>query len=323
MSRFAILTVALFALLATPARGAGGPVAGYDALGVGATARGLGVRYTTVQARGNTVVMATQRHGGQVVRSRFMRGSWFVPAAAYDGSTTGLPASGSPLVLTAERTAYPARHSEFVALETQHLRRVATIHLRGDFSLDAVSPDGSRLYFIQVLSNTRYLVRAYDYAGGRLLPDPVVDPADKEPLRGGPLSRALSRDSRWAYTLYDGNSTHPFIHALDTVRGQAKCIDLDQLAGRDDLFDMRLKVSGDGVLLVRDGSGQPRYAVDPRTFAVRAVRVAASAPAKPAPPEDKGLGWAGPIAGLALLALLIAFAVAAGNRRSTPDVRMR
>src|SRR3954454_15098219 len=100
MSRFAIITVALFALLAAPARGAGGPVAGYASGGAGVTARGLGVRYVTAEARAGTVVMAIERRGGAVLRSRYLRGSWFVPAAAYDGSTTGLAATGGMLVLT-------------------------------------------------------------------------------------------------------------------------------------------------------------------------------------------------------------------------------
>jgi hypothetical protein len=323
MSRFALLTIALFALLATPARGAAGPIAGYDALGVGATTRGLDLRYTAVPAHGNTVVTAIRRRGGQVIKTRFLRGRWYVPAAAYDGTTTGLPAIGSTLVLTAERSGYPAKHSEFVVLETGRLRPVETIRLRGDFSLDAVSPDGSRLYFIQVLSSTRYQVRAYDYAHGKLLRDPVVDPTDKEALRGSPVSRSLSPDSRWAYTLYDGNSTHPFIHALDTVRGQAKCIDLDQLAGRQDLFDMRLKVAGGGTVLVRDGSGRAVLTVDPKTFAVQPVRAAAPAPppARPAPPNDDGLGWAGPVVGLALLALLALFVFRIGRTRYA--LRMR
>jgi hypothetical protein len=313
MRRSVLLTIALFALLAAPARGAGGPIAGHDPLGQ-VTAPGLDIRYAALPAHGGTVVMAVKRNG-QVLRTRFLDWRWFVPAAAYDGSTTGLSATGTRLVLTAARTTYPAKHSEFLVLETAHLRPVETIRLRGDFSLDAVSPDGSRLYYIQVLSNTRYLVRAYDDTNGKLLREPVVDPTDKEPLRGGPLSRAMSHDSRWAYTLYDGNSTHPFIHALDTVRGQAKCIDLDGLANQD-LSGVRLKVSGDGTILVRD-TGRTVYAVDPRSFAVREPRPAA-APTRPAPARDAGLGWAGPVAGLALLALLAVFAV-----RATPRARMR
>jgi hypothetical protein len=319
MRRFAILTIALFALLAAPARGAGGPVVGYDAGGVGVTARGLTVRYVTGRARGGTLVMAIERRGGQILRTRYLTGSWFVSAAAYDGSTTGLAATAGMLVLAGERKGYPARHSEFVVLEPTRLRRVATIRLRGDFSLDAISPDGNRLYFVQVLSDTRYAVRAYDFARGRLLPDPVVDPAEPdEPLRGGPIARALSRDARWAYTLYDGDGEHPFIHALDTMRGRAKCIDLDGLARRDDLIDMRLTLAGDGTVLVRD-AGRTLYAVDPRTFAVREPRPAA--PARPAPPDDAGLGWAAPVAGLALLGLLAAFAISVGRRG--PSLRMR
>jgi hypothetical protein len=319
MSRFAILTIALFALLAAPARGAGPtPVAGYSSGGAGVTARGLGVRYVTATARPGTVVMAIERRGGAVLQSRYLRGRWFVPTAAYDGAGTGLAATGGTLVLTAERTAYPAAHSAFAVLETTRLRRVATIRLRGDFSLDAISPDGSRLYFIQILSNTRYAVRAYDFSDGKLLRKPVVDPAEPdEPLRGSPMARTLSPDARWAYTLYDGNGTHPFIHALDTARGTAKCIDLDGLAGRDDLINMRLSVAGDGTVLVRD-AGRTLYTVNPRTFAVHEPRPAA--PARPAPPprDNNGLGWAGPAAGLALLALLGLFAVRAGGVRFAP-----
>ncbi len=39
-----------------------------------------------------------------------------------------------------------------------------------------------------------------------------------------PLSRTMSPDGRWAYTLYSGDEN--FVHALDTADGQARCIDL-------------------------------------------------------------------------------------------------
>src|SRR3954470_19089440 len=111
MSRFAILTITLFALLAAPARGAGGPVAGYDPLGQ-VTTRGLGVRYAALPAHNGTVATAIERSGGQILKTRYLHGRWFVPAAAYDGSTTGLTATGGTLILTAPRTQYPAKHSE-------------------------------------------------------------------------------------------------------------------------------------------------------------------------------------------------------------------
>ena len=59
MRRFALLTIALFAVLAAPARGAGAPIAGYDPLGQ-VTSRGLDVRYAALPARGGTVVMAVR-----------------------------------------------------------------------------------------------------------------------------------------------------------------------------------------------------------------------------------------------------------------------
>ena len=60
-------------------------------------------------------------------------------------------------------------------------------------------------------------MRAYDLVRGRLLHAPVVDPRETdEKMRGNPISRALSPDGRWAYTLYDGGGGTPFVHALDT-----------------------------------------------------------------------------------------------------------
>ena len=51
-------------------------------------------------------------------------------------------------------------------------------------------------------------------------------------MAGFPQTRATSPDGRWAYTLYEpAERDHPaFIHALDTKRGTAVCIDLDPLA---------------------------------------------------------------------------------------------
>ena len=104
------------------------------------------------------------------------------------------------------------------------------IHLRGDFSFDAISPDGRIAYFIEYLSPrdvTAYAVRAYDMRARRLFQEPVVDPNEPdEDMSGVPLSRVSDGEGRWAYTLYSGHE-HPFVHALDTERRTAACIDLD------------------------------------------------------------------------------------------------
>ena len=295
-------------------------IAGGDAGFNGVTTRGSGIRYLAQPVKGGTLLMAVERSGGRILQSRFVPAPLVVSAVDFAGTGTGLSASGGSLVLSSPRTTFPRRRSDFTVFGTEQLRRIGSFSLHGDFSLDAISPDGNRLYFIELTGrdSTHYRVREYDRAAGRLLPKPVVDPAEAdEPMRGSPISRAMSEDGRWAYTLYDGNGKHPFIHALDTARGRAKCIDLDALAGRQDLMDMRVGVANDGSIVVRDGTG-PVLAVDPTTFAVHAPRPPASAAPPPAPSGD-GTGWLGPVAGAALLALLAAGAL----RVRTRQPRMR
>jgi hypothetical protein len=320
MRRLVILIAALFAVLAAPARGASGVIAGADAGFEGVTGRGIEARYVARHVPHGTLLMAIDRRGGRLLQARLIREPLAVSAVAFDGTGTGLSADGGTLVLAPPRITVPRRHSHFVVFDAIHLRLVSEFTLHGDFSLDAISPDGDRLYFIELPSKdvTDYRVRAYDLAKERLLPKPVVDPEEAdEPMRGSPISRVLSHDGRWAYTLYDGNGTHPFIHALDTTRGRAKCIDLDQLASRQDLMDLRLAVVRGGRVIVRDSTTGPVLAVDPRTFAVSEPRPAAPSP-PPAPTDDGGAGWLGFAAGAALLVLLAFAAVRLGGRRVRP-----
>jgi hypothetical protein len=311
VSRLAVLTVVVFALSVAPAWGSGGPVVGGDARQLGVTADGIGARYVAQRVQGGTLLESIDRDGGRILNSRFFDRHLMVPAVAFDGSGSGLTADGTTLVL-----ASPLRgsSSRFTVIDTRTLRVRQTITLRGHFALDAVSPDGHRLYFIEVLSGdgTRYAVRAYDMDAGRLLRAPVVDPAEAdEPMRGSPISRVMSTDGRWAYTLYDGGDKAPFIHALDTVLGRAKCVDLDALAGRQDVYDMRVDLGADGAVVVSEGATHAVLRVDPRTFAVTPVH---SAP-PPAPAPSSGTGWVEPIVGVALLGLLAALALWLGRRR--------
>ncbi len=187
------------------------------------------------------------------------------------------------------------------------------VTLKGDFSFDAISPDGRLLYLVQYLSPrdpTRYLVRLYDLRAGRLLPEPIIDPREVgDVMRGTPITRASSPDGRWAYTLYDGAGAHPFIHALDTTGRTARCIDLHGLMGFDGLFELRLDSSPDGGTLsvVHPRYERPFAIVDTTTW--RVSEPSAVDEPRPASTTAPAENDAGPpfalLAGGAALALLV------------------
>jgi hypothetical protein len=167
------------------------------------------------------------------------------------------------------------------------------------------------------VSNNDYEVRAYDLVGRRLLPAPIVDPREPdEKMQGLPMTRTMSPDGRWAYTLYAKPSGAPFIHALDTERRTAACIDLDDLSS-DTIGEAKLTLSG-GSLRV-EGPAGPLAVVDTRTFAVRDP-AAEQTPGPPAPApraassggEGGGAPW-----GLAFIALvpLAGLVIVARRRR--------
>jgi hypothetical protein len=308
-----LLSLATALLLPPSAAGDGLPVGGVDASRQGLP-DGSGSRYVTFAALGGTVVARIDARDGTVEDWFQTRGRFTIPVVAYDGSPSGLSADGGTLVLIKPRAGFPRRSTSLYVIDThRRLRPEGTITLKGDFSFDAISPDGRTMYLIHYLSPrdlTRYEVRAFDLESERLLPGPIVDPDEPgERMAGLPMSRATSPDGRWEYTLYDGGGHEPFIHALDTVGRSAVCIDLPQLEGRNDLSLMRLDVdpSGGPITVLDREAGHPRsnplLRVDSETFAVTP---------QPAPDrsDDSGAGlpawWliAASVAGLAFALLL-------------------
>ena len=311
------LTMFVLAGIGAPAAASDGlPVGNVDAGPAGVTSAAGAMRYVTVPAGRNTLALAVRRDGGQVGSSRLLRGRFTIPVVALDGTPAGLSADRRTLVLIKPRLGFPRNVTTFAVLDAQRMKLRDVVRLRGDFSFDALSPDGRLVYLVNYTSRrdpTRYEVRAFDTRQGRLVPGPIVDKREPdENMRGYPLTRAMSPDGRWAYTLYDGAGKHPFVHALDTRDMTAACIDLDGLTGRDDLQALRLGVSGDGTSFsVLDGR-QALFVVDTKTFRVREVT---ARDAGGAGSDDGGLPplWTAGVIALVCLGGIVALV----RRRST------
>jgi hypothetical protein len=273
----ALVIVFLVAMtLAPPAQPDGLPVEGVELGNVGVgDAR---VRYLAENSNPDTLVQRLEAKTGRPLGAQLLSGDFTVPVVAYDSSPGGLSADGRTLVLIAPRRRFPRARTSFAVLAARTLRLRKTISLRGDYSFDAISPDGRWMYLIHYTSPKnaiRYEVVALDLRSGRLASKPIVDPREPdEKMNGRPLTRAASADGRWAYTLYDGTE-HPFVHALDTVGHDARCVDLDWLTGDRSLPDLRFALRREGRELALRTPGTKTVAVvDTTTFEASAPRTA-------------------------------------------------
>lgn len=272
-----VAAVALGAVAAGARSDGGGPspgaVQGWD----GVLAPGGQLRYVALWAGRQTAVAAVRVHGGRVVRSTAIRGTYGVPLVANDGTAGGLSADGKTLVLSTYPTIPgPQSVTRFAVLSTKTLRLQRAVTLRGSYSYDAISPDGSAMFLIEYLSlNTatqvaHYRVRAFDLAAGRLLEGAITDRRERgQDMQGQPVTRATSGDSTWAYTLYSRYVGKGFVHALDTRHRAAVCVDLPWNVPAN----VRMALSADGRQLVLRQPEIGRFAViDTKTFRVQALK---------------------------------------------------
>jgi hypothetical protein len=306
-----ISVMALAAMVGVPSAVAGGkvpPSSGIDAAPV--SAPGSKLAYVTRRAGRDTKLVETFSGGLGVVRRARLAGRFSVPVVANDGSPSGLSADGQTLVLTKPRRALRGGTTTLAVVDVRRLRIRRVLNLHGNFGFDAISPDGRTMFLIRYADPrdpTQYSVRAYDLGARRMLPGRIVDPSEPdEDMSGLPMTRAMGLDGRWAYTLYDGTE-HPFIHALDTDRREAVCIDMDMLAGRSTgIADLTLRPS-DGRLDVLAGT-RVLASVDTSTHELIPRRTAARPPVTSDEPAFPWLVIAAPTAALLLLA-------AVGRRR--------
>src|SRR5439155_13262567 len=148
-------------------------------------------------------------------------------------------------------------------------------------SYDAISPNGSNVFVIEYLkyqpttNAVEYRVRALAAGTGRLTPGAIVDKREPdESMQGFPVTRASSRNGEWAYTLYARNGAgKAFVHALDTRRAAAFCIDLPWSNVSGSLWNVRMAVTPNGSQLVLRQPAIGRLAtIDTRSLRVQVLK---------------------------------------------------
>jgi hypothetical protein len=266
MRRLSIcLAAAVGALVLAPAAFADGPV--YVSQGGAGVATHDGVfHYVALPLRtGGTLLEKIEVAHGQVYWWKQLPGSWGIPTIG-NGYLTGqgLSRDGRTLVLasmSAQTGAFESP-SRFLVVDPKTMKVTRRIVLDGSFAFDAIAPDASRIYLIQYThasfgNLSHYIVRGYDMRTNRLMPGRIVDRIEKgeKTMTGYAMSRTTSADGRWVYTLYQKPSGAGFVHALDTKRAAAYCIDLPQNKA---LYNIVLSLRDGGrTLAARWRTGRP------------------------------------------------------------------
>ncbi len=274
-SGVAILATAVTLGVIASSAGAAGPVPGVLQGRPGIAVAGK-AHVVAMPVAGATRVERIRDRDGAVLKTRVLTGKLGVPQVTFSGTVEGTWATGRRLLLSTSMYDN-ASSTRFVVLDTRTLKALRTIVLRGAFAFDALSPDGRRVYMTQfpngVNGPIRYVVRSLILATGKLEPGAIVDKTEPgERMTGIPLARTWGRAGASAFTLYNGVESHAFIHALDTMKRSARCIDLpwsgDAQIG---LERVRMSVTKDGTLVLSYPGVGVLARIDTRTFEVEVV----------------------------------------------------
>jgi hypothetical protein len=184
-----------------------------------------------------TVITRSETRSGAVLATRTIAGRWGFQRAAEDGTLVAGGEQLAPIALVAAARAngyHGSASTTRIALLAHSLAGpVRIVTLQGNYGVDALSPDGTRLYVIQHLAGEHYTVRGYDLIRKKLSV-PIIDKREPdEKMQGLPLARATSADGGFELTLYRRPSGVPFVHALMTTALAAFCIDLPRTARID------------------------------------------------------------------------------------------
>jgi len=258
--------VVVSALAAAPAAAGDGPMFVLQD-GAGVLSANGALRHVAVASGSNTLLETIQTSDGVIRSTQKILGSWGFPYLF--NASAGLSHDGRTLVLESMPYGSPTK---FLVLDARTLQIRTWAILPGTYSFDALSPDAKRLYLIEYTQAkygdlSHYVVRAYDLASNRLLPGRIADRTQRSWVMDGyPVTRVTSADGRWNYTLYQNPGGFPFVHALDTVRGVARCVGLP-LQNQNGLYNIVLSLHG-RTLAVHWRSGRPFVDVNTTTWRV-------------------------------------------------------
>jgi DNA-binding beta-propeller fold protein YncE len=205
--------------------------------------------YTAVPQNGQTVITVTNAHSSANMHTFTIPGTYATAGQNY--TTAVISADGRWLALREIGETGPM--STIALVDTQAGKLFKTIQLNGDFDLDAISPDGSRVYLLERLNDQagHYYVRLYDVSQNQLVDGHIVDKSDywNDDMSGSALTRQMAKDGTIAYTLYtDTVRNSAFVHILPlagSYRG-ARCIDLPAGKTSELLRYYTLALSPDG-----------------------------------------------------------------------------
>ena len=232
-----------------------------------------GSMVTTSPSGAGTIVERAIIQPDPIGQRQTIAGHWHLPTIGLDPTPVGVSAVSGTVVLVEDRPASSGSTgtSRFAVLRgvlDPHPRIVA---LRGDFSYDALSPDGTILYVAEHLSGPpdgHYQVRAVDVATGVMRDAVIADKRSTEPMSGYPIGQ-LRRPDGMVFTLYRG-AEHPFIHALNTVDAWAVCIDLPAAGPTNDATDWGLvSARGGSSVVAANATLGLAVDVDPTSLSAR------------------------------------------------------
>lgn len=208
--------------------------------------------YTANPQGTHTTITITNTQGSTATRTFTIAGTYSTANSDYTKSV--LSANGRWLAL--RQLEQTTTKSTFALVDTQKATLAKTFTVQGDFDLDAVSPNGSRVFLLERLHDTtgHYYVRRYDVASNHLFQGIIADKSEINDPRmlGSGLTRQMAQDGSRAYTLYtDTGSNIAFVHILplDSNFNGARCINLPTGKSSALLSYYTLALSADGSLL--------------------------------------------------------------------------